>query len=62
MKWTEFHSECCDTAFFVKYSFEQHVSDIDHCPSCGADGPFKKGDVIEMKGLLVGKGNITDDR
>lgn len=61
MKWTEFHSGCCDTDFFVKYAIEQHVKDIDHCPSCGGQGPFKKQGVTEMDGLLVTKSDIVDD-
>ena len=59
MKFTEFYHEGCDTTFFVKYGVEQHVSDVDCCPSCGKRGHFEKESVRELDGLLVGKGDIT---
>lgn len=61
MKYTEFYHEGCDTTFFVKYSIEQHVSDVDYCPSCGKEGRVVKEGVKELDGLIVGKGDITLD-
>lgn len=61
MKWTEFHSECCDTTFHVKHVQEQNVVDIDHCPSCGADGKFTKEGVTRIEGLRVTKEDVNVD-
>lgn len=61
MKFTEFNHPECDTTFYVRYSFEQDVADVDYCPGCGGTGRFEKEGVTEMQGLIVSKSDIVED-
>lgn len=60
MKFTKFYHEGCDTTFHVKYAIEQHVKDIEFCPSCGGYGKFTKEGVTELNGLLVTVSDIKE--